>query len=299
MLEKISLQINLTRADLGVLYWLLPRQLDYFAGCCGDILLVLDEPLDAPNFPVSLRKAESLALEDLLEKMQNSYPHLRLLRLNEGFSSEIPDPFFGSAIPHRDFRGGPFRAYFEGLAQTESEWVLHLDADMILGGEVQDWLETALEILKQDQQIIGCCPLAGPPRADGSVAQFYVAPYAQPDGFCYSAWTSRIFLTQKSRFYKALKLEYLNSEGTDQKIVLPGVLLAETIITQWMRANELLRLEFSGGFPGLWSLHPEPKDLAFYQALPLLLKAIDSAQIPEFQKGRFNLEKAWVESLLA
>jgi hypothetical protein len=72
----------------------------------------------------------------------------------------------------------------------------------------------------------------------------------------------------------------------------PSVAMPEQIITSWMRARGLTRLDLLGADPGAWSLHPPFRSAAFYRELPGLIARVEAGEVPEEQCGRYDIVDA-------
>src|SRR5215217_4753745 len=78
-------------------------------------------------------------------------------------------------------------------AQAAHRHVLHLDADMLIGGGSRTWVMEAAEQLAAREELVSCSPLSGPPRADGTIgvdARWY-EPDGAPQAFRFRRFSSR------------------------------------------------------------------------------------------------------------
>ena len=57
----------------------------------------------------------------------------------------------------------------------------------------------------------------------------------------------------------------------------------------------LLRVEFLGSAPGMWSIHPDIRSDAFYEALPRIVTMIESGTVPPAQEGCHDLGESMVD----
>jgi hypothetical protein len=64
---------------------------------------------------------------------------------------------------------------------------------------------------------------------------------------------------------------------------------AETSLTRTMTRLGRLRVDFLGMAPGMWSLHPPARSSAFYCALPQIIRRIEADDVPEGQRGDYDL----------
>ena len=56
-----------------------------------------------------------------------------------------------------------------------------------------------------------------------------------------------------------------------------------------MAAAGLFRVDFLGAAPGMWSLHPPYRSEEFYREPPRLIERIESGEVPEAQRGDYEL----------
>jgi hypothetical protein len=69
-----------------------------------------------------------------------------------------------------------------------------------------------------------------------------------------------------------------------------------------MRARGLVRREFLGTAPGMWSLHPPYRSEDFYRRLPELVRRVEAGDMPEAQTGDHDVNASlvdWSEALAA
>jgi hypothetical protein len=75
---------------------------------------------------------------------------------------------------------------------------------------------------------------------------------------------------------------------------------AEEVMTQMLLARNLCRIDFLGSGPGLYSLHPPYRSERFYRELPGLIARIVAGDIPEGQRGDYDVNASmidWTEAL--
>jgi hypothetical protein len=63
-----------------------------------------------------------------------------------------------------------------------------------------------------------------------------------------------------------------------------------------MRGKGIVRVDFLGEDPGMWSLHPVWRNEAYYQELPGLIDRVESGDMPEEQLGDYDLVDSLVDS---
>ena len=75
----------------------------------------------------------------------------------------------------------------------------------------------------------------------------------------------------------------------------PPADLPEHLFTAAMRARGMARIDFLGGKPGMWSLHPPYRCPDFFAKLPSLISRIETGDIPEEQKGDHDVNSSLVD----
>ncbi|MGV3523441.1 MAG: glycosyltransferase family A protein [Candidatus Sericytochromatia bacterium] len=290
----VTLQINLIPPDIPHAALILPHQLRIWAPQCDEVLLIWDDDAQphASRFPRYRALWEQCRpmCELLNQALQRDWPQLRIESVDPTACARLSDRFFnGGVFPPKDLRGGPFLAYFYGLDAARHDWVLHLDGDMLFGGHSPHWVQEAQAALLACPQALAAHPPGGPP------------PHPQRDA---SRFTSRAYLLDRRRLYGQLELAYfheselLTRASEPQTWVAPYAAMPETLIETWMQREGLLRLDFSGSGPGLWSLHPPAeRHPLFYARLPALLEALEAQRLPAIQGQDYNLRLETLEAL--
>jgi len=104
--------------------------------------------------------------------------------------------------------------------------------------------------------------------------------------------STRIFFTDKSKF-ETNKLVISKPGIRNQiKAVVQGnsnADLPEHLISTFITAHRLKRVDFLGNDGGLWSLHPPYRTDEFYRDLPVLIKRINGSDLPENQMGFYDI----------
>jgi len=279
----VSLQINLTPLDLPLAALILPHQLRCWASQCQELLLIWDlEPHPQQRHEASYQAAWQACLElkpTLLAALQADFVGLRSLELDISAQAEVAHVYAQSdVLPTKDFRGGPFYAYFFGLHAAAHDWVLHLDADMLFAGQAAGWVAAAQQALQSQPELLCCAPPGGPPAA-GSVRQPRRLQH----------FTTRCFFLDRRRLAGQLQLRFRPCGGAE---------LPEHLLSQWMQQAQLQRLDLP--VQGVWSLHPSGSRARFRRILPELLRCLESgAAYPSAQVGEFNLHPDWLAELEA
>lgn len=295
MSYKCSLQINLAPNDYRHAIYILPHQLKTLTPQVDEVVLTLDTHRSKGRFGANWE--ENLAnIKQLIAGLCNQDKKILVVEVDysPAVSIKIAKFFFGeSFIPKKDYRGGPFYAYFYGLHACRSDHVLHLDSDMFLGGLSATWIQEAIALFQQNNDLLVCSPLPGPPHSDGILV-------GQPDAiklgnnfsFEFNGMSTRIFMINRSIFDKHkidLKQPSFSNILKAYYKGNPPYALPEQLLTHYMAKYHLKRIDFLGDGKGLWSLHPPYRTTGFYIRLPEIIKDIEQNNLPQKQNGFYDV----------
>jgi hypothetical protein len=156
-------------------------------------------------------------------------------------------------------------------------------------------------------EILFSAPLPGPPAADGKLhSQAGLAEPGPAFAFRFDTMSTRLFLLSRERFRSAVgSLRARRPPGLRNTIKAlvegnPPEDLPEHLFTAAMRAHGLIRREFLGTDPGMWSLHPPYRCADFYARLPELVRRVEADDMPEAQRGDHDINSSlvdWTEAL--
>jgi hypothetical protein len=297
---KATLQISLSPSDWRHAKYLLPHQLRAWRGQVSEILLTVDLHRSAGRFAANWDEGR-----DNIMALAHSMEGARVVPIDysEEARARVSAEFFGGArIPEKDFRGGPYYAYFFGLNAASHDLVLHTDSDIFFGGRSQTWIAEASSHMAAHDDVLFSAPLPGPPAADGRLRHLQ----SRPDPTARHAhrietMSTRIFFTDRIRFRTAIgALVPRRPPGLRQLIKAlvehnPPADLPEHIFTQEMHARGLVRYDFLGTAPGMWSLHPPYRCADFFEKLPSLVARVEDGDMPEPQKGDHDINSSLVD----
>lgn len=305
--RKVTLQINLSPSDWRHAKYILPHQIRTWRSQVQEILLTVDLHRSRGRFSANWE-----AGRDNIMALAASIEGARVATIDYGDEAmaRVSAEFFGGApVPAKDFRGGPYYAYFFGLNAAAHELVLHTDADILFGGGSQTWIEEATAYMARHEEILVSAPLPGPPAADGRLKHLKSTPEAGVrDAHRMDSMSTRIFFMDRARFRAkvgalvpapppALRLRIkARVEGN------PVADLPEHLFTAEMRKRGLARYDFLGAPPGMWSLHPPYRCTDFYEKLPTLVACVEKGDIPEAQRGDHDINSSlvdWSEAIAA
>lgn len=301
----VTLQINLAPSDWLHAKYILPHQLRQWAKQVDEVLLTLDLHRSQGRFAEGWEERRP-KIQHLIDECCAKYPnvHSQEVDYSPKVVADVSAMFFGGrSIPPKDFRGGPFYSYFFGLYSAKHDYVFHLDSDMMFGGCSSTWIVEAIQLLAERSNILFCCPLPGPPTSDGSLRSQVAESELHPSlalTFRFSSLSSRLFLLDRNRFtsqVKQLSLTYAPVPDIIKALVKGNYpyALPEEIFTEAMLKHSLFRVDFLGKNTGMWSLHPPYRSENFYQGLPELIQKIETADIPEPQRGFHDINDSLID----
>ena len=292
---KVSLQINLSPSDYPSARFILPHQLNVLAPQVDEILLTIESKPSKGRFATAWTENEA-KLKAFLNDISDRYP-VKILYVDYTGETKkkVAEYFFkGNYIPEKDFRGGPFYCYFFGLYHCSHDLVFHLDADMFLGGRSPLWVQEAAALFSEKENLFCLAPLPGPPaKNEKLVGQTILKKFDdQAYKFQLAGFSTRIFMIKKSSVHQH-KLRLTKPGLKNQlKAILKGNVnadLPEHQLADFMENNGLIRIDFLGSGDGMWSLHPPYRNSNFYDGLENLIKKIENNDVPDSQKGFYDI----------
>lgn len=305
--SPVTLQVNLSPADWRHARQILPHQMRAWSGQVAEVLLTVDLHRSAGRFAAGWEEGRDNILA-LARSVQGA--RVEVIDYGDEAHARASAEFFrGAHIPAKDFRGGPYYAYFIGLSASSHDLVLHTDSDMFFGGGSQTWISEATAYLAAHPEILIMAPLPGPPAADGRLRHLHsTAESDTPHAHRLEEMSTRLFLIDRARFRSAIgKLVPLSPPSLRSRIKAlvehnPSADLPEHLFTLEMRRKGLFRRDFLGLAPGMWSLHPPYRCADFFEKLPSLIARIEAGDIPDAQRGDHDLNSSmvdWSEAIAA
>lgn len=297
--RPVTLQISLAPTDLPHATYIVPHQLRQLASQVDEVLFVVDLHRSHGRFAEGW-EARLPGLRSMLDDLCAIYPHARSTDVDYSPETKaaVEETFFdGQTVPLKDYRGGPFYAYFFALLAASHDLVFHVDSDMMFGGGSTTWIREALELLQLRPDVLACNPLPGPPTNDGSLRSQVLEPEGMPfPAFRSRHLSSRLFVLDRRRL-TSLELARPNSRKAWGARVdgNPPFLAPEAIISRLMEQSGLFRLDFLGTGTGMWALHPPYRSRLFYARLPSLVSEVEHGEMCEAQRGRHDVEDCTVD----
>ncbi|MGY4537047.1 hypothetical protein ACVW0P_001461 [Mucilaginibacter sp. UYNi724] len=294
MKKKVSLQINLAPGDYPHVRHLLPHQLMMLKSQVDEIILTVDTQPGKGRFAEGWFKYKNSLDEFLTLVIEPHYP-VKIIPVDytPAVKQKVAQYFFGKDImPVKDFRGGPFYAYFFGLYTSANNLVFHLDSDMFLGGGSKKWIAEAVQQFTADAACFVMAPLPGPPNADDTLMSQNIIQKIAPFTWRLGGMSTRIFLMDTSKF-RTNKLSLARPSWRNQLKALVEMHhiadLPEHLIASYIETHNLKRIDFLGSGKGMWSLHPPYRTKSFYEQLPIIVKRVENNDLPQKQQGFYDI----------
>ena len=312
--SPVTLQINVAPTDLPHARHTLPHQLRQWGEQVQEIVFAFDLHRTAHGGRFGEGWDERLGpMQNLLEGLCREHPGARVAEVDYAPERmrEIALAYTASAVmPEKDTKGAPFYPYFFGLHEASNDLVLHFDSDLMFGGGSQTWVAEACALLAAHPDVLACNPLPGPPTADGKLRTQSAPRFEQGAdvalnvgslAFRFSELSTRLFLLDRRALRE--RLGPLELQGPIRLISQvkarlhgnPPYRAAELTITDAMRARGLARVDFLGSGAGMWSLHPPYRSEAFYRELPRLIEQVETGQVPEAQRGDYDVNDSMLD----
>jgi hypothetical protein len=305
--NKATLQINLSPSDWRHAKYLLPHQVRVWRGQVEEILLTVDLHRSAGRFAANWETGR-----DNIMELAHSVEGARVLPIDYGEEAQArvsAEFFWGARVPAKDFRGGPYYAYFFGLNAARNDLVLHSDSDILFGGGSQSWISEAIADMAGHPEVLFSAPLPGPPAADGLLHKLRSVPDAATrHSHRLDAMSTRIFFLDRARFRSTIRAIVPRPPPSLRHVIKaivernPPADLPEHLITREMHARGLVRHDFLGEPPGMWSLHPPYRCADFFDKLPSLVARVEAGDVPEAQRGDHDMNSSlvdWSEAVAA
>jgi hypothetical protein len=301
--RPVTLQINVAPTDLPHAVHTLPHQLRQWGEQVDEIIFTFDLHRTAHGGRFGDGWDERRApMRRLLEELCKEHPAARVVEVDYAPETmkEVAGAFTsGSPIPAKDTKGAPFYPYLHGLYVARNDLVFHLDSDMMFGGSSQTWVAEACTLLAENDDVLACSPLPGPPAADGQLRKQQASRFEHGSlAFRFSTLSSRLFLIDRERMReRMLPLHLTGPLRSVSRLKAwmhgnPPYRAAELTISDAMGTAGLYRVDFLGAAPGMWSLHPPFRSEEFYRELPRLLERIEAGVVPDAQRGDYDINNS-------
>lgn len=306
MEKSTTLQINAAPTDNRFLEKIVSHQIRAIGNQVDVIRITADiRPSKKGRFSFTEKQIEEF--KSILTDLENNHKNVTIdyVDYSDETIKSVSEAIWGNELlPLKDYRGGPFYSYMYGLYKVETEFVFHLDSDIFLGGGYPEWCSVAKELLADDPLLAIIKPLSGPPKKDRSAPNQFGEPlYSYRDlanAFYSDNFTTRVYFTKKSRLLSILR--NLSLEKPDLLRSLfgrlqknPAVKAPEQLLSNYLHQTDYFRLDFLGAEPGMWALHPPFRSDEFFEKLDHIIQAVESGDIPNEQRGFYDVNHAFVD----
>lgn len=311
--RPVTLNVTLTPGDWRHAQHVLPHQLRQWAGQVDEVQLVLNDPSTAPGGPPA-DASRRRRIEEVLDEASEgrAHVHVREVDYSTAARAQAADRFYGGRpIPLQNHDGGPFYSYWYGWCTARHDLVLHADSDILFGGGSQTWVAEAQTLLGERPDVLAVSPLPGPPTRDGELPPAIRAQHARWGGepvrephsslaYRFHGVSTRLWLFDRVDLVRRLgpiplERPRLRSRARARLEGNPPYQLPEQVLTGLMNRRGLRRVDLLGSDPGMWSLHPALRSEQFYDALPGLVARVESGQVPEAQRGDYDVNDSLVD----
>ena len=309
----VTLHVSLAPPDWRHAGEVLPHQLRTWAAQVDDVQLTVDALPSRGRFAPGAAD-DAARLRRLLDQVQADHPQVRVREVDyaPAAAAAVAERFFGGRpVPRKSHYGAAYYAYFYGWHTAPSSTVFHLDSDMLFGGGSPTWVAEAQALLARRDDVVLCSPLPGPPTPDGSLPPHVVAAHASDDGgfarepsdsvaYSMTSCSTRLLLFDRDELVR--RLGPLEPRPPQLRSVLRARVegqvpaeLPEGTISRRMVETGQRRVDFLGAAPGAWSLHPPLRSPEFYAALPGLVARVEAGDVPDTQRGDFDVNDSLVD----
>ena len=299
-MNPVTLQINVAPGDFRHCKYLLRKQLELFSKQVSEILITYDsKPRKIQN--IDVHEENKKLFKELFTELKIEFPSLKVQEIDYSPATieRVYSKYFGKTIPTHDYRGAPVYGYIYGIEEAKEDFVIHIDSDMFFGGLSQTWVKEALELMKSNEKVLVTGPLPGPPHPEKKLIRQSRYFNFKPEDYYFGFYSmsTRIFMLNKKRLYGLLKPHkpalqqwiFGLIEGFDSLEAL------EIIISNLMKRENFLRVDFKGEEPGLWSIHPTYRSDEFYKRIPEMIERVIKNDVPEEQLGDYNFSMNFID----
>ena len=247
-----------------------------------------------------------------VSELENS---LRSFQEDHRFKIEFSDPdkkkvlelnriHFGKSYPETHcFRGYPIFGSIEQFHRDDSDYILHLDSDMIFYEDPNfSWIKEGIQIMQENEDILCVLPRGGPPTEESPIPQG-TTKYEVDNKrglFLFKNFTSRYYLINRKRFLNLLPIKTLWlswREPIKSRLLGNGKMLCwEDMISHALSNSHYWRADLQTSKS--WSIHPGDRSEKFYKHLPEILKLVKKGIFPTEQTKHFDLHLTSWENLI-
>jgi len=311
--ENITLQINISAGDIAYAKQTVHKQIEVHSQITERLLIVdcirpqktkvIDPEILFPEPEYSKKVAKIIEIGKYFEQT-GLFKKVYYLKKEDNLIKQLAKKYQHSFFTEtHDSRAVTIMGYWAGIELTETRYVLHYDADMLIYQQKgYDWAIDAQKKMETMPEIIISAPRNAPPsEKTGDVPTFHQGrPIESHDDYWVNDWfAARCYLIDKqklSRYLPLLRgkmlLEAMARKLTNRSFPLAAEQIMFKRIGSLGGSRLILKTEDA------WILHPVYKKKEFVSTLPRIFELIDSNNIPEAQKGWEDMKwDIWKEFL--
>ena len=310
--EGVTLQVSLAPSDARHASVILPHQLRQWSSQVDRVLLTTDTRRSWGRYASGWERGYE-SLRSLITKVTSENEKITAVDVDYSGDAQkaVAKQFLNDeVVPLKDSHGAPFYAYLFALHEAQTRYVLHADADILFGGGSQRWIQEAIGMLREDEDVLFSGPFPGPPTEDRSLS-VEAAALSQGSQMFGSQCTvvneyggalsfkhmgTRTYLLDMRRFADRIGgIEVLYTPPGRMEKRSPGPQPVEVCFSGALAKSRLRRLDMLGSDPGMWCLHPPFRGERFYKELPSLVGRVEQGQIPAQQRGDYDVNDSMID----
>jgi hypothetical protein len=290
-----TLSINICVTDLPFILHTVPHLVRSCRYPFTERMLVIDTAPMKGRYRKNLLLPNTNDLERAAEKLINQGYIDKAIKVD--YRPEIREPIVRKHLGRatwetHDFRDAPIYAYLFAYEAAQADYFLHFDADMLLyQAEGYSWVDSAINCLKQNPEVLTVTPLPGPPALE--LKQRGVPYITDPRGFfSFKEFTARRYLFDRRRLDSILPLplSYISWKRrlVSQVTRHSAMERWEGMMTYKLHASQYIRADLAS--PQAWTLHPPHHGADFIKALPTIIEKVEAGNYPPEQAGDYDLQ---------
>ena len=297
MNRQVQTYIFTARSDALFIESSIPSLIKISEKINSEITLILDTSDPTGVLGTTLRQSELSEISSKIEKLQSflNFDFVTTAYDSQSIRSKNRIQF---NYPHKEthcFRGYPIYGSFKQFFDTDADYILHLDCDMIFHEAPGfSWIKEGIRVMEENEDILCVLPRGGPSTKDKSLHQGTNEYHVDENRglYLFKNFTSRHYLIHKERFLSLLPLKPLWLSWRDpikSRLFGNGKMLCwEAMVEYALERSHMWRADLISD--QAWSLHPTDRSEKFYQLRPKIIKSVNLNEFPEKQRGHFDLK---------
>jgi hypothetical protein len=260
------------------------------------VTIIVDQQKPSGVLAHSLPQSELENLLNKLEKIKEDFDfEIKIPELQSSEIFSLSRKHFGRNFKETHcFRGYPTFTSIKQFHDTNTDYILHLDCDMIFHETPPfSWIDEGIKLMEENTDILCVLPRGGPPTLAGQLHQGDTE-YIRDDNrkvFLFKNFTSRHYLIHRQRFLSLLPIKPLWlswREPIKSRFFGNGKMLCwENMVEYALTKSDMWRADLMTD--QAWSLHPGDRSEEFYKLLPQIIDSVSRNEYPEEQRGHFDL----------